>query len=43
MKRKGDTFQSQEGAGFIFLTVESELWTGNYVVFQIPNAKSNEK
>ena len=42
MKGKGWNYKEQMGAGFIFqkeskeLIVESEMWTGKYVIFQIP-------
>ena len=45
MGSKGWTFKEQLGAGFIFqkeneeLIIESEMWTGKYVIFQIPKAQ----
>ena len=45
MESKGWVFKEQLGAGFIFqreneeLIIESEMWTGKYVIFQIPKAK----
>lgn len=43
MNEKGWNYKEQMGAGFIFqkenkeeLIVESEMWTGKYVIFQIP-------
>ncbi|WP_157950990.1 hypothetical protein [Peribacillus acanthi] len=42
MEEKGWKYKQQMGAGFIFqkqskeLIVESEMWTGRYVIFQIP-------
>jgi hypothetical protein len=42
MEEKGWKYKEQMGAGFIFqkqskeLIIESEMWTGRYVMFQIP-------
>lgn len=42
MKKKGWNYKEQMGAGFIFqkenkeIIVESQMWTGKYVIFQIP-------
>jgi hypothetical protein len=46
MKQKGYAFHSQEGAGYFFykdqqrFIVTSQMWTGKYVIFQIPKDKS---
>jgi virulence-associated protein VapD len=46
MKKKGYAFHSQEGAGYFFykdqqrFIVTSQMWTGKYVIFQIPKDKS---
>jgi hypothetical protein len=46
MKQKGYVFHSQEGAGYFFykdqqrFIVTSQMWTGKYVIFQIPKDKS---
>jgi hypothetical protein len=45
MKQKGYVFHSQEGAGYFFykdqqrFIVTSRMWTGKYVIFQIPKDK----
>ena len=45
MGSKGWAFKEQLGAGLIFrkgnkeLIIESEMWTGKYVIFQIPKAQ----
>lgn len=45
MKDKGWIYKEQMGAGFIFqkenedLIIESEMWTGKYVLFQMPKNK----
>ncbi|MBO1911490.1 hypothetical protein J4G37_42720, partial [Microvirga sp. 3-52] len=44
MESKGWTFKEQMGAGFFFekdneeIIVESEMWTGKYVIFRMPKA-----
>jgi hypothetical protein len=46
MKQKGYAFHSQEDAGYFFyknqqrFIVTSQMWTGKYVIFQIPKDKS---
>ena len=45
MKRKGWNYKEQMGAGFFFqkeskeLIIESEMWTGRFVIFQIPKSE----
>ncbi|WP_253905494.1 hypothetical protein [Bacillus sp. THAF10] len=42
ISEKGWVFEMQEGAGYFFekneqtLIVETRMWTGNYVIVQVP-------
>jgi hypothetical protein len=45
MNSRGWTFKEQMGAGYLFtkgneeIIVEGRMWTGKYVIFQVPMAQ----